>query len=171
MNRVFIGLGSNIKDRSYYLRSGITALLEHDIELIKYSSIFETDPVGFVEQDSFLNMVIEVYTNKTAHQLLSILQKIEQGCGRNREIKWGPRTLDLDILLFNQENIEADDLSIPHPRMTERAFVIVPLYEINPRLTISDRNIKHIYEELTDREGVRVWKRRNGEDVFGLFES
>ncbi|MBM7663450.1 2-amino-4-hydroxy-6-hydroxymethyldihydropteridine diphosphokinase [Bacillus mesophilus] len=171
MNRVFIALGSNIEDRTTYLKAGISAIQEHDIKLISYSSIYETDPVGYLEQESFLNMVIEVYTKKSPLQLLSSLQGVESQLGRNREIKWGPRTLDLDILLYNQENIETEDLIVPHPRMDERAFVIVPLIEIDQQLVIRDKSILNIYEELSDREGVRLWKRRNGEDVFELFES
>jgi 2-amino-4-hydroxy-6-hydroxymethyldihydropteridine diphosphokinase len=171
MNRIFIGLGSNLADRSYYLKAGIIALLEQDIKLVNFSSIYETDPIGYINQEPFLNMVLEVYTSLAPLELLYFLQEVEYNYGRNREIKWGPRTLDLDILLYNQENIETDALIVPHPRMTERAFVIVPLLEIDQSLDIYDRTIINIYEELTDREGVRVWKQRNGEDVFELFES
>ncbi|WP_246946060.1 2-amino-4-hydroxy-6-hydroxymethyldihydropteridine diphosphokinase [Bacillus pinisoli] len=171
MNRVFIGLGSNIGDRLHYMKSAIQELQQYNMTIKGYSSLYETEPVGYIEQDSFLNMVIEVYTNDQPKELLNILQKVERDFGRNREIKWGPRTLDLDILLYNQENIEAEELIVPHPRMEERAFVIVPLFEIDQDLSIRDKHITTIYEELTDREGVRVWKRRSGEDVYELFEN
>lgn len=114
-------------------------------------------------------MVVEISTNLSPHKLLSIIQEIELSLGRNREVKWGPRTLDLDILLFNQENIVAEDLIIPHPRMHERAFVIIPLLELDKETMVNGRNIKDIYIELVDREGVRIWKLRRGEGVSELF--
>jgi 2-amino-4-hydroxy-6-hydroxymethyldihydropteridine diphosphokinase len=171
MNRVFIGIGSNIQDRSYYLKGAVTGLQQHKLRLHNYSSIYETDPVGYKEQDPFLNMVLEVYTNHSPKEMLSIVQDVERSYGRNREIKWGPRTLDLDILLYNQENIETEDLIVPHPRMHERGFVIVPLCEMDETLIIKGQKVLDIYNDLIDREGVRLWKRRSGEDVFGLFES
>jgi 2-amino-4-hydroxy-6-hydroxymethyldihydropteridine diphosphokinase len=171
MNRVFLGIGSNIQDRLYYLKGAILELQQHKLKIYNYSSIYVTDPVGYAAQDPFLNMVVEVYTNHTPEEMLSIVQDVEQSFGRNREIKWGPRTLDLDILLYNQENIETEDLIVPHPRMHERGFVIVPLCEMDEALIVNGRKVIDIYHELTDREGVQLWKRRSGEDVFGLFES
>ncbi len=171
-NRVYIGVGSNIEDRAYFLKEAIAALEENEqLEVITFSSIYETEPVGFINQASFLNMVVEIRTQLTPLELLSVIQKIEFNQGRDRGIKWGPRTLDLDILLYNQENIEAEVLIIPHPRMHERAFVIIPLLELNQEISINGRNAKDIYIELQDREGVRIWKRRSGEGVSGLFEN
>ena len=95
--------------------------------------------------------------------------KVENDLGRKREIRWGPRTIDLDILLYNQENIEAENLIVPHPRMFERAFVIVPLLEINQ--DIKQNISRSQVEEMKRREGVTVWKQKNGEDAFVLFES
>ena len=174
MNSIaFISIGSNIGDRLYYLHEAVKALDIHDsIVVIKVSSIYETDPVGFEDQDHFLNMVIKVKTELTPYELLRVNQEIEHKLGRKREIRWGPRTLDLDILLYNHENIETKELIIPHPRMTERAFVIVPLEEVESTLEIPNQGkISLIINELLDREGVRVWKRKNGVGVFGLFES
>jgi len=138
------------------------------IQLVNLSSIYETDPVGYEDQDLFLNMVIKVQTSLDAMELLDICLKIELDLGRKREIMWGPRTIDLDILTFNQENIESEKLNVPHPRMLERAFVLIPLVEIdeNLRLPGVDKPLNILLNELPEREGVRLWKRKNGEDVF-----
>jgi 2-amino-4-hydroxy-6-hydroxymethyldihydropteridine diphosphokinase len=171
-NLVYIGLGTNLGNRTLYLREAIQKLVEHKhIQLIDYSSIYETEPIGFIDQDAFLNMVIEISTNLTAKEFLHIIQEIEISLGRKREMKWGPRTLDLDILLFNQQNIMTEDLIVPHPRMQERSFVMVPLYEVNSDLVIQGRPIRDILFELKDREGVQRWKQKSGEDVFELFEN
>jgi 2-amino-4-hydroxy-6-hydroxymethyldihydropteridine diphosphokinase len=141
--------------------------------LVNYSSIYETDPVGYEEQDLFLNMVIEIQTALSAMELLDLCLKTELELGRKREIKWGPRTIDLDILTYNQENIETEKLIVPHPRMLERAFVIIPLIEINQdnKLSEIDKLLEASLEELPNKEGVRIWKRKNGEDVFEPIES
>ncbi|MBM7704887.1 2-amino-4-hydroxy-6-hydroxymethyldihydropteridine diphosphokinase [Metabacillus iocasae] len=173
-NISYIALGSNIEDRLYYLKHGVLSLARHSaIKVINGSSIYETEPVGYTDQNRFLNMVIELNTSLSPNELLSVLQQIELDSGRKREMKWGPRTLDLDILLYNQENIETERLKVPHPRMLERAFVMVPLLELNPLLSIPNhaQEIRTLIDKLEDREGVTVWKRKNGEDVFGLFES
>lgn len=173
-NRAFIGLGSNMGDRYRYLNQAVRLLSEHpSIQLVNYSSIYETDPVGYEEQEQFLNMVIEVKTSLRPDELLDECLATEQKFGRKRDIRWGPRTIDLDILLFNQENIETEKLIIPHPRMAERAFVMVPLLEINPDFQFPSKekflnvNIEHSF----DVEGVRIWKRKSGEDVFALIVS
>ncbi|MBM6616077.1 2-amino-4-hydroxy-6-hydroxymethyldihydropteridine diphosphokinase [Bacillus suaedaesalsae] len=169
-NRAFIGLGSNIQDRLGFLRIAIQTLSEHpEIQVVNYSSIYDTDPVGYTDQDSFLNMVVEINTNLPPDELLKTILEVERQLGRKRELKWGPRTLDLDILMYNQENIEDEELIVPHPRMSERAFVMIPLMEIDPELSIKGVMIGHIVNELKDREGVQIWKQKSGEDVFELF--
>jgi 2-amino-4-hydroxy-6-hydroxymethyldihydropteridine diphosphokinase len=168
-NTAFIALGSNIENRYDYLTKAIQLLINHSgIQLVNYSSVYETDPVGYEEQDLFLNMVIEVKTDWSAFELLDICLKTELELGRKRDIRWGPRTIDLDILTFNQENIESEKLIIPHPRMFERTFVMVPLLEVRPDLMIPtmEKPIKTWIDELANKEGVRIWKRKNGEDVF-----
>ena len=173
-NIAYLGVGSNMGDRSNFLYQSIVNLQNHDeIEVITSSSIFETKPVGYTDQDYFLNMVIKVRTSLKPHDLLRVAQEIERKSDRKREIRWGPRTLDLDILLYNQENIVTEDLIIPHPRMAERAFVLIPLMEIeehidNPYIKIP---VSSSIDELQEREGVRLWKRRSGEDVLELFEN
>lgn len=168
-NTAFIALGSNIGNRYDNITSAIKRLKSYsEIHLVNYSSIYETDPVGYEDQDLFLNMVIEIQTALSAMELLDLCLKTELELGRKREIKWGPRTIDLDILTFNQENIETEKLIVPHPRMLERAFVIIPLLEINQDSKHSEINklLKASLEELPNKEGVRIWKRKNGEDVF-----
>ncbi|RFB10927.1 2-amino-4-hydroxy-6-hydroxymethyldihydropteridine diphosphokinase [Bacillus sp. HNG] len=172
-NTAYIALGTNIGEREEYLRFALKGIQERGIVIIDFSSIFETDPVGYEDQDLFLNMVIKVSTDLSPFELLQVLQEIELESGRERKIRWGPRTLDLDILLYNHESVETERLIIPHPRMTERAFVLVPLVEIDQNLQIPavTKPISLLLDELQDREGVRIWKRRSGEDVFVLFEN
>ncbi len=173
-NKAYISLGSNIGEREENLLAAINHLHTHtNIEVENISSIYETDPVGYEEQDQFLNMVIEVKTSLSQFELLEICQNIEKNLGRKRDIRWGPRTIDLDILLFNHENINSEQLTVPHPRMHERAFVIIPLLEIDSGIKLPTMEIplQAVLEERSDREGVRIWKQKNGEDVFALFEN
>jgi 2-amino-4-hydroxy-6-hydroxymethyldihydropteridine diphosphokinase len=168
-NIAYIALGSNIGNRYDNLVNAINQLVGYPvIRLVNISSVYETDPVGYEDQDLFLNMVIKVQTSLSALELLDLCLKTEDELGRKREIRWGPRTIDLDILAFNQENIETEKLYIPHPRMLERAFVLVPLVEIDQNLRIPgvDKPLNILLDELPDKEGVRLWKRKNGEDVF-----
>ncbi len=171
---VYIALGSNIENREEYLRLGLKLLSSHPkIHLTKISSIYETDPIGYLDQPSFLNMVAEANVDISALELLQFTQNIEKKAQRKKTIHWGPRTLDLDILLYNQENIKMDELCIPHPRLSERAFVVVPLHEIHPTINIPvlDKSVDTIYQEIADKEGVKVWKQQAGVGEFGLFES
>jgi len=171
-NISFIALGSNLGDRFQYLKEAVMQLNNHEcVELINTSSIYETDPIGYEDQSAFLNMVVKIRTSLSPLPLLELLQEIERECGRKRDIRWGPRTLDLDILLFNQENIETEQLKIPHPRMTERAFVMIPLFEVDQSVYVPNQahSISSIIDSLQDKEGVRVWKQKNGEDVYVLF--
>ena len=143
------------------------------IKLEELSSIYETDPVGYTNQACFLNAVIKISTSLKPEELLQTCLFIESQLGRKREIRWGPRTLDLDILLYNQENIETESLIVPHPRMQERAFVIIPLMELDPNIKLPNVNaaLDDILNQIPDKEGVRLWKQKNGDDVFALFES
>jgi|SRR5690625_822898 len=137
MNRAYIALGTNIEPREDYLNQALELLTKDKrINILNKSSIYQTVPVGYVDQPDFLNMVIEIDTSLIAIDLLDVCQEIEQHLGRKRTIRFGPRTIDLDILLYNQENRQSERLIIPHPRMHERAFVLVPLREISPKLYI-----------------------------------
>jgi|SRR5690625_2860246 len=166
MNIAYIGLGSNIEPREQYITDAIELLTKHEaITITKKSSIYETEPVEFTEQAKFLNMVIEIETKLTNIKLLQYCQEIEQKLGResveSRTLK-GPRTIDLDILMFNNENRDLGVLRIPHPRLHERAFVLVPFSEIAPDkvLPTSGKRIEDLLERLPDREriGVVKWK-------------
>ncbi|OLS34123.1 2-amino-4-hydroxy-6-hydroxymethyldihydropteridine diphosphokinase [Bacillus sp. MRMR6] len=175
-NKAYIALGSNMESRYDYLLSALQQLQMHPcIELVNISSIYETDPVGYEDQDLFLNMVVEINTELDAFELLEVCLNIELKLGRKREFKWGPRTIDLDILLYNQENIESENLIVPHPRIKERAFVVIPLLEINHDIIIppEGKPLSFWLDELPnqDQKGVRIWKRKNGEDVFVPIES
>jgi len=174
MNSVYIGIGSNIGDRESYIQTSLLRLQEYPgLQITSTSSLYETVPIGVTEQGPFLNMVAMLETEMNAFQLLEILQGIEQSLGRERDIRWGPRTIDLDILLYNQENIVAEGLVVPHPRLLQRGFVIIPLHELNPEIIIptTNKRIDSYFNHIEDKEGVRLWKRKSTEDVFALFES
>ncbi|MBS4221069.1 2-amino-4-hydroxy-6-hydroxymethyldihydropteridine diphosphokinase [Bacillus sp. FJAT-49711] len=173
-NIAYLSLGSNIGEREEFLKLAVQKLSEDKNVIIEAcSSIYETDPVGYTDQDQFLNIAVKIATSYSASQLLELCLKIEQELGRIREFRWGPRVIDLDILLYNKENIEMETLQVPHPRMTERAFVLIPLLEIDRSITLP--NIKtplvEVLDEIPDKEGVRLWKQINGEDASALFEN
>lgn len=128
--RAFVGLGSNVGDRLAYLRGAVTALRDHAaVEIVRASSVYETAPVG-PEQPDFLNAVVEVTTHLDARALLAVLKAIENRLGRVPRERWGPREIDLDLLLAGDEVVSDEHLQVPHPRMQERAFVLVPLAEL-----------------------------------------
>ncbi|MDA7028355.1 2-amino-4-hydroxy-6-hydroxymethyldihydropteridine diphosphokinase [Bacillus sp. CLL-7-23] len=161
----YIALGSNIAPREVYLKKAIQLLHQHPcVTVFDISSIYETEPVGYTEQDLFLNMVVGIKTSLSPFKLLQLMQSIENELGRTREIRWGPRTADLDILLYNRENIETEQLIIPHPRMNERLFVLIPLLEIFP-------DFKGSIDDVENREGVRVWKQKSGVEEFVRIEN
>lgn len=160
MKQAWIALGSNIAPRETYLQQAIQMLSEHEeIKLNQVSTVYETEPVGYENQDQFLNLVAEVETSLDPMELLRICQKIEQDLGRKRIIRWGPRTVDLDILLYSTENMNVEELILPHPRMHERAFVLVPLAEIAPELLLKDKRVQEWLDTLPakDVQGVRSW--------------
>ncbi len=129
----YIGLGSNIGDREYQLNRALELLKSAEkVEVTIVSSFYNTAPVGYEQQPDFLNAVVEIRTTLSADDLLELCSKIEKELKRERIIRWGPRTIDLDILLFGNSVINEKDLVIPHPRMHERKFVMEPLNEIAP---------------------------------------
>jgi|SRR5690625_4010205 len=153
MNRAYVALGTNIEPREQYLHDALELLTKDErINILKKSSVYQTVPVGYTDQPDFLNMVIEVNTSLKAINLLDVCQEIEQNLGRKRTIRFGPRTIDLDILVYNQENRQSERLIIPHPRMHERAFVLVPLREIAPNLDIPKikKQVGDLLDELSE---------------------
>ncbi len=158
MNKAFISIGSNIGEREIYLEEAVKALSDReDTKVESISSIYETAPVGYTDQADFLNIVIGIETTLTASDLLSVCQGIEQELGRKRVIRWGPRTVDLDILLYNEEKIETESLIVPHPRMAERAFVLIPLLEIAPDQVNPLNGQLYSEEAAVQEEGVQIW--------------
>ncbi len=134
--RAFVGMGSNLGEREALIGQALDELAAlPDTTLIRASSLYDTEPVGVVEQPRFLNAVAMLDTELTARQLLWNLQRIEARLGRTRSQRWGPRTMDLDLLLYGDLVIEEDDLRLPHPELARRAFVLVPLVELDPQIT------------------------------------
>ena len=157
MVRVFLSLGSNIGDRKNYLMQAIAKI--KDITGCKYidqSKIYETEPWGYEEQASFLNLCLCLETKLSPHKLLEELQSIEIDLERVRKIHWGPRTIDIDILLFDDIICEGDELIIPHPRMKERAFVLIPLNDLDSTLIIDGEKIEVLIKKL-DANGIKEY--------------
>jgi 2-amino-4-hydroxy-6-hydroxymethyldihydropteridine diphosphokinase len=157
----YVALGSNIDKREHYLQGAIAALNEESgITVMGQSSIYETEPVGYVDQSAFLNMVIQIHTDLSPEALLVTLLAIENRLGRTRDLRWGPRTIDLDLLLYGDHQLTTPDLIIPHPRMHERAFVLVPLSEVlYARQDARFESISAHLEKLEGKEGVILWKK------------
>lgn len=161
MADVFISLGSNMGDRLLNLKNAIDKIQSiENTRVLSKSSVYETEPWGLENQDSFLNMCIRIETILSPTELLQRLLGIELELGRKRIIRWGPRTIDLDILIYDDVNIEEDDLVIPHPRITERAFVLIPLSEIAAGMTINGRSIDY-WLEKTSNQGIALYEKKN----------
>ena len=141
--RAFLGLGSNLGDR----QANLEHAAGHLPDVVKVSSIWETAPVGGPEQGPYLNMVVQLSTDRTARQLLNACWDRERAAERERVERWGPRTLDVDVLWIDGERVDDHDLTVPHPRMFERAFVLVPLRELAPDL-IPENFIEPPIEEV-----------------------
>jgi 2-amino-4-hydroxy-6-hydroxymethyldihydropteridine diphosphokinase len=137
MARAWIGLGSNLGDRLGHIKKAL-GMIERipETTLVAVSSLYDTAPVGRDDQPRFLNAVAEVATELPPRSLLGELLAIEDRCGRIRRDMWGPRTLDLDLLVYDDVEESSDELTVPHPRLTERAFVLVPLAEIAPDVVV-----------------------------------
>lgn len=153
-HRVFLGIGSNMGDREQYIREGIHSLEElRDIRLKKVSELIRTEPYGGVEQEDFLNGAVEIETLLTPGELLRELHRIEGEAHRERKVRWGPRTLDLDILFYDQMVYEDDELVIPHADMQNRYFVLKPMCELAPnfRHPLLGRTLGELLSEVTSR--------------------
>jgi 2-amino-4-hydroxy-6-hydroxymethyldihydropteridine diphosphokinase len=130
MSTVYIGIGSNLGDRLKNCLRAVDLLKQSGLSVTKQSSIHETEPWGLTDQPAFLNMAVELETGLAPMELLGLLKKIEKDMGRQETVKWGPRIIDLDILLYDDVTLTTDVLTIPHPLMHERGFVLVPLAEL-----------------------------------------
>ena len=145
----YLGIGSNLGDKEGYLDYAVDQLNKDDyIKVSKVSTYIVTEPYGDVEQDDFLNGCLEIETLYTPEELLSVVNDIEQGAGRKRVIHWGPRTLDIDILLYDNEIVMEEKLKIPHIEMAKREFVLEPLCEIAPYAVQPGYNktVKELYK-------------------------
>jgi 2-amino-4-hydroxy-6-hydroxymethyldihydropteridine diphosphokinase len=135
MTRSYLALGANLGDRLANLRQGVSLLEERGAHLLRSSRVYETEPVGPPQPD-YLNVVIEVETDLSPRGLLIACLAVEQAMGRVRGERWGPRVIDVDILTFGDLDVEEPDLQIPHPRMHERGFVMIPLMELDAAPTL-----------------------------------
>lgn len=158
MTTVYISFGSNMGERAQQINDALTLLNNiPETDVIQVSSLYETAPVGGVVQDDFLNGVAEIATSLTPLALLDAIQAIELKLNRVRKIHWGPRTIDLDIILFGDKVIDSERLKVPHPFMHERSFVLIPLNEIAPDAMHPVLNQK-VSEIVTLDPDVRIYK-------------
>lgn len=157
----YISLGSNLGEREQYIKSALNELQNHQgIKLLRVAALYETAPWGYLEQNWFLNTVAEIETELTPVELLNLLTGIEANLGRTREKHWGPRTIDLDILLYGQETVNLEELQIPHPRLTERAFVLVPLAELCADMRLPDgQEVSSLKEKISREQEINMVKR------------
>lgn len=153
--RGFLGLGANLGDRAQTLKMAVAALQNSGkIELKRVSHAYETAPIGPQDQPAFLNLVAEIETALSAEELFRVVKEIERGLGRKARIRWGPREIDIDILLLDEEEIQTEALTIPHPQMHERAFVMVPLAELEPNLTVKGEPARKIAARLAREQTI-----------------
>jgi len=146
--RAFLGLGSNLGDRAYYLGEAISALASSLVKVEATSRIYETEPWGLMDQPLYWNQVIEVETLLEPLELLHVCQEIEHRLGRERKVHWGPRKIDIDLLIYDNIVSESEELILPHRYLEERAFVLAPLREIAPELVLpSGRSITEVSGE------------------------
>jgi 2-amino-4-hydroxy-6-hydroxymethyldihydropteridine diphosphokinase len=137
--RAFIGLGSNLGDRRALLRAAVASLADGG-DVAAVSDVYETEPVGGPQdQEPYLNVVVELATQDTPRRLLERGQELERAAGRERTARWGPRTLDADVLWVEGQTVDEPDLRVPHPRLWERRFVLAPLAELAPDLVTDDQ--------------------------------
>ena len=158
--KAYVGLGSNLGDRAGNLLLAIRGMMEASLCVTRVSSIYETAPVSDVQQPPFLNLVAEIGNNlPTPEQVMARLLRIEFALGRTREVKDGPRTIDLDLLLYGNVESNTDFLRLPHPRLHMRRFVLEPLAEIAPRFVhpVLNRSVEELLETLVDKSEVKRW--------------
>lgn len=151
----YIGLGANIGDSRATIVEALKRLNElANLTVNNVAPLYRTAPIGYTEQNYFINTVAEVSTTLTPRQLLAALQQIEHYLGRVRVVRWGPRTVDLDILLYGDQEIMEPELQIPHPRMAQRAFVMVPLADLNPGLVIGGQKAQLLAGRLAEEQEI-----------------
>lgn len=172
MIRAALGLGANLGDRLAALQSAVDLICGAEaVRGIAVSSVHETDPVGGPEQPDYYNAVLVIETSLTPTELLDLAHEAESGRGRTREIRWGPRTLDVDILAFGELESSDPVLTLPHPRAAQRAFVLVPWSEVDPDFTLAGmaQTVSELREQLTEDDLASV--RVVGEEFLRLPDS
>ncbi len=161
IQNAYVGLGSNLGDRAGYLLLAVRGMLDAGLDVIRLSSIYETEPVEYEKQPSFLNLVAEVRgsTLPSPEQMLARLLRIEHALGRKRDVPMGPRTIDLDLLIFKDQQLNTEFLTVPHPRLHLRGFVLVPLNELVPRLVhpVLGKPVGELLSQTKDRSAVVRW--------------
>jgi 2-amino-4-hydroxy-6-hydroxymethyldihydropteridine diphosphokinase len=157
---VYLSLGSNLGDRAANIAAAISALDAVGVRVTKQSSLYLTEPVGFAPQNWFLNCCVAAETELMPRQLLRAVREVERAIGRGKLVRNGPREMDIDVLLFGGVRVQMKDFEIPHPRMTGRRFVLVPLREIAPALRhpVLRKTMAELLAECDDRSCVRRWK-------------
>ena len=156
---VFLSLGSNLGDRAANIARAFEALAGAGVRVLRQSALYATEPVNLPTQSWFLNCVVEAETDLMPRQLLRALQEIERALGRTRMVRQGPRTIDIDILFYGSSVVRMPDLEIPHPRIQDRRFVLVPLNEIAPTLShpLLHESIAALLASTSDRSRVQRW--------------
>jgi 2-amino-4-hydroxy-6-hydroxymethyldihydropteridine diphosphokinase len=164
IQNAYVGLGSNLGDRAGYLLLAVRGMLDAGMDVIRLSSVYETDPVEYANQPPFLNMVAELRgsTLPSPDQTLARLLRIEYALGRTREVPLGPRTIDLDLLIFKDHRSDTEFLTLPHPRIASRKFVLVPLNELVPSLIhpVLGKSMSKLLTDTTDRSTVVRWPQK-----------
>ena len=161
IQNAYVGLGSNLGDRAGYLLLAVHGMLDAGLDVIRLSSIYETEAVEYEDQPAFLNMVAELRgsTLPSPEQRLARLLRIEYALGRTRDVRLGPRTIDLDLLIFKDARSDTEFLKLPHPRIAARRFVLVPLAELVPNLVhpVIGRPITELLAQTKDSSSVMRW--------------
>ena len=158
MALVYLSLGSNLGDRMGYLNLAMSELLQ-TFRMVRFSKVYETEPVDLLEQPWFLNQVVEIRTERSPESLLEWARLLETKAGRQRDIPKGPRTLDVDLLLYDDLVADRPDLNLPHPRLEMRRHVLVPLREMDPGITLprSGRTLQEALERVPDKAEVKPY--------------
>ncbi len=164
LHHAYLSLGSNLGDRAAHLEFGLSGLEAAGIRCERSSSLYETEPVGFLDQPWFLNVVVRVETRCPPSELLECCLKVERARGRRRSFQNGPRTLDIDILLYDDLVLDEPGLSVPHPRMEQRRFVLEPLAEIASGVyhPVLMKTIRSLLDSCPDPSSVRLYAARKG---------